>query len=136
MNPFNLAKEMLGLQEVRDRKRLMEFFKQNGFNFDPSKYPWCAVFVNCCERACGKSGTGKENARSFEKYGKEINEEDAQPGDIIVLKRGISNWQGHVGYFVEWRDDENTVVVLGGNQSDRVCYAKYIQDNILGMRRS
>ncbi|MBB3457270.1 hypothetical protein FHT86_005588 [Rhizobium sp. BK313] len=38
------AKKHVGLQEVRDRLKLMAYFKTAGQNYDPSKTPWCGIF--------------------------------------------------------------------------------------------
>lgn len=136
MAPYGFARAMLGLQEVRDRKKLMEFFKANGVDCDPKTTAWCAAFVNACERAAGYGGTGALNARSFLTYGKEVDGNDVEVGDIIIFERNNDGYSGHVAYFVKWDDEHNTVVTLGGNQSDMVCEREYIQDKILGIRRS
>jgi uncharacterized protein (TIGR02594 family) len=136
MQGIDVALKYLNKQEIRDRKVLMALFKTNKINCDPASTPWCSAMVNACEREAGNKGTGNLMARSFLKYGKEIDGEDAKKGDIIVFSRGSNGYSGHVTYFVEWDDDNNTVICLGGNQSDMVCYAHYTQDKILGIRRS
>ncbi len=133
---LSIAKMYLGMQEIRDNTRLIEFFKKNNVTCNPAETPWCSAFINACERQAGKRGTGSLAARSFLKYGKGLDEDDAEEGDIIIFKRGNSPFEGHVAYFIEWADDENCVKVLGGNQSDRVCYNLHSQDGILGVRRS
>lgn len=132
---IEVAKQYIGKQEIRDRKELMAFMKKYKIDIDPSKTPWCAAFINATERAVGNAGTGKLNARSFLTYGTDVDGDDAQEGDIVIFSRGSNSWQGHVTYFVEWDDKTNTVVVLGGNQSDMVCYSHYSQDRIIGIRR-
>lgn len=140
MRGIDVAKQMVGLQEIRDRKKLLEFFKKHikkgEYLLDPSTTPWCARFVTCCEREIGKEGTGKDNARSYLDYGEKVELEDAKEGDIVIFERGNSSWQGHVTYFVKWIDDSDSVQVLGGNQMDKICYKLYPQDKILGIRRS
>lgn len=139
MKGIDIAKTHIGLQEVRDRKKITAFLVANAKNrdivVDPSKTPWCAAYVNACERASGKPGNGMLNARSFLKYGKVVDGDQAKEGDIIIFARGSNGWSGHVAYFVKWDDDANTVICLGGNQSDMVCYSHYSQDRILGIRR-
>lgn len=136
MKGIDIMKQRIGQQEVRNRKELINFFKKYGITCDPSTTPWCAYMVGACERAVGNKGTGSGLARSYLKYGEAISKEDAEEGDIVIFSRGSNNYSGHVTYFVEWDDDNNTVVVLGGNQSDMVCYSHYSQDRILGIRRS
>ncbi len=128
------------MTEQADSQELMHLFKTNSIKndiaLDPLHTPWCAAFVNLCERQAGHKGTGLVSARSFLNYGIDVPEEKAEEGDIVIFSRGNSSWQGHVTYFVRWNDDEGTVECLGGNQSDKVCIAAYPQDHILGIRRS
>lgn len=141
MTGIDVAKQHLGLQEVRDKTALIAFFAANSHNkdlcVDPSVTSWCAAFVNACERTAGKPGTGLLNAQSFKTYGKAIDVDDAQEGDILVFHFPFdSAWQGHVTYFSTWDDADNTVQCLGGNQSNMVCYSNYIQDYVTDVRRS
>lgn len=136
MKGIEVAKQHLGQQEIRDRSALINFFKANNINCDPKTTPWCAAFINATERSVGNKGTGSLAARSFLKYGTKVEEDDALEGDIVIFARGSNGYSGHVTYFVKWDDDNNTVIVLGGNQSDMVCYSHYSQDRIIGIRRS
>ncbi|HEY3526930.1 MAG TPA: TIGR02594 family protein [Nitrososphaeraceae archaeon] len=135
MTGIDKAYEYLGKQEIRDRKELMSFMKKYKIYIDPKTTPWCAGFVNACERSVGKPGTGLLNARSFLKYGKVINRGLTRIGDILVFARGSNGWSGHVAYLLKWDDANNRVLCLGGNQSDMVCKAWYSQDRLLGIRR-
>ena len=76
--------------------------------------------------------------RVHDRLGRTILEEpenvtdDPREGDIAVFARGaMSGSDGHVGFFVA---DEGgpTVKILGGNQSDSVCYQNYPKDGDLG----
>jgi hypothetical protein len=59
---------------------------------------------------------------------------DAQPGDIGVIPRGSSSWQGHV-FFID-RIEGAWVWGLGGNQSDAVNVKRYPVSKLLGIRRA
>ena len=59
---------------------------------------------------------------------------DAREGDIVVLSRGTSSWQGHVGFYVGSAGRE--IEVLGGNQNNAVSIASYARDRLLGLRRA
>ena len=137
MRGIEVAECKLGLQEVKDRKKLMEFFKQylipGQEMLDPSTTPWCARFVGCCERAVGNKGTGRDNARSYLLYGTKVSLDQAREGDIAVFTRGNSNWQGHVAYVVSHTSTDLTV--LGGNQRDCVCKSVYSTEHLLSIRR-
>ncbi len=133
---IDIMERYLGFKEdnLRHRAALRLFFKKHRIDCDPFTTPWCAAMVNACERAVGKKGTGLLNARSFLNYGSKIELGWARPGDIVIFTRGGSSWQGHVAYFVS-RSDERTINVIGGNQSNQVCYQKYPIRRILGIRR-
>ncbi len=142
MTPFQVAKSMLGLHEVRNNKTIREFLKANSkkgdLNIDPSDTAWCAAFVNACERACGKKGSGLLNARSFLSYGTKVELKDAKQGDIVVFARGGSSWQGHVTYLdkIVKEGGRTLLQCLGGNQGDAVTEGWYTLDRLLGIRRS
>src|ERR1041385_5402096 len=122
MRGIDVAKQYLGLQENRDVKKLIAFFKEEEMPaLNPATTPWCAEFIGACERKAGNKGTGKLNARSYLDYGTPVNIEDAQEGDILIFSRGNNNWEGHVTYFVKIIDGDY-VQCLGGNQQDMVCY--------------
>lgn len=123
---IKIAKLYLNKSEKTDTAELKELL---GIN--PATTPWCAAFVNAVEKMCGRKGTGKMLARSFLNYGTAVGV--PQVGDIVVFKRGNSSWQGHVGYYVS--SDKEFVTSLGGNQGDKVCYAKYPRTSVLGFRR-
>lgn len=120
------ARSFHGLHEVTDNDVLYKLL-----GFDPAKTSWCAGFVNSIERLCNREGTGKLLARSFLNYGKRTDFPKA--GDIVVFKRGKLSWQGHVGYYI--KEDASGVLVLGGNQNNKVCYKYYPKNKVLGYRR-
>lgn len=140
LSGLGYMRQFIGRQEQRDKLVIRAFLKKYAINsdidIDPSQTPWCSAMMNACERAAGNETEGKLNARSWLTYGKEIKDEDAQEGDLVVFERGSNGWSGHITYFLGWDDDNNLVRVLGGNQSDMVCESTYIQDRILGIRRS
>lgn len=143
---LEIAKQHLGQDEPHDYKALMNFFKAESHNddiyIDPRSIPWCSAFANACERAAGNKGTGFLNARSFLKYGTEVQLEDAREGDIVVFARGSDGWSGHVAYFLSFDDDSDRITHLGGNQfnsksgqSDIVNVEVSSSAKLLGVRR-
>lgn len=134
---IDVAVTMLGLQEESDTKELMEFFRkyanQGDICINPANTPWCAAFVNGCERKVGNKGTGMLNARSFLDYGTVVELVDAKRGDIAVFNFENSSWAGHVTYVDTPGTD--VLVCLGGNQSDEVCRQRYPTSKLLGIRR-
>ena len=120
------ASQYLNKHEAHDNAELRELLGVN-----PATTAWCAAFVNAIEKKCGRKGTGVLTARSFLKYGSPVAK--PQLGDIVVFKRGNSSWEGHVGYYIS--EDKYSVLSLGGNQSNKVCYANYPISSVLGYRR-
>jgi len=150
---YDVAKQHIGLQEHRDKDKLMELFKEQKimdpnnpkvpFNPDGSVkggLPWCAAFVSFCERTAGNNCSVRYAARNFLDYGTNAGETikdllKAKEGDIIVFTRGNNGYSGHVAYFVSYDPKTNLVKTLGGNQSDAVSYAFYAASKLLGIRR-
>tara|TARA_A100000171_G_C2140369_1_gene154944 strand:- start:13030 stop:13386 length:357 start_codon:yes stop_codon:yes gene_type:complete len=117
---------MLGLHERKDNYRLRKLL---GFN--PAKTAWCAGFINALLRDRRAKGTGKLLARSFLKIGRKV--KNPQQGDIVVLKRGVLPWQGHVGLYAG--ETPTHIQVLGGNQDNQVSLKLYPKKRVLGYRR-
>jgi len=88
--------------------------------------PWCSAFVNWCLAQAGIDGTDSGWARSWSEWGEPI--DPPRPGAIAVWARGRASPEepvvtGHVAFFVE--DLGDSLLVLGGNQSDCVCLKSY-----------
>jgi len=131
---FDLAAKNIGLNENDQKAAISEYLKNGGQNLDPATTAWCAAFVNATLAQTGGQGTGALNARSFMKWGQEV--QDPQRGDVAVFSRGDPNgWQGHVGFF-EGLNEDGSIRVLGGNQGDAVSVANYPANRLLGYRRA
>lgn len=137
-NYMRLARELIGLKEIvgsAHEPRVVEFFAEAGHAWvKDDETAWCAAFANAMLQRDGWKGTGKLNARSFLDWGQSIAVSDARPGDIVVIPRGSSSWQGHVFFFVRWID-EDTMEGLGGNQRNSVSLQPFAKANVLGVRR-
>jgi uncharacterized protein (TIGR02594 family) len=128
------ALKYLDLHEVKDNKKLKKLFSKNVISIDPAKTAWCAAFIEAILLENKMAGTGKLTARSYLKWGNSVDSKDIEAGDIVVLKRGLLPWQGHVGFFLDWSIRGN-VVLIGGNQSNTVCKKAYPRNKIIGIRR-
>lgn len=128
------AKDFSGFSEnvPAQRNALQDFFKAANQNVDPKITAWCAAFVNAVLATNGLPSTGKLNARSFLDYGTATTE--PKPGDLVILKRGSGNVQGHVGFFMG-NDEGGGVRVLGGNQGDQVSEKTFKSEDVLGFRQ-
>lgn len=133
LSALSVAQEKLGWSETDGVDKLTDFLKNNGQNIDPTETAWCAAFVNATLNEAGLNGTGLLNAKSFLSWGEEVTE--PVKGDIVVLERGTSAWQGHVGFFQGFDSDGN-IMILGGNQGDAVSITSYPASRLLGYRRA
>jgi len=92
---------------------------------------WCAAFVGACLERAGVAGTRSLMARSYLGWGQAATE--PEPGVVAVLSRGANPALGHVGFLVGMTDD--SVILLGGNQSDAVTVEAFARHRLLGLRR-
>lgn len=136
---YDLAEKEIGTVEWKDgsNPKVVAYFKDAGHpQIKDDETAWCAAFVGAMLHRSGVKGTGELTARSYLKWGTEVDRSSARPGDIVVLKRGKSSWQGHVGFFV--KDNGSTITILGGNQANAVNRKEYKVDGdqLLGIRRA
>ena len=133
---YELAKAEVGTVEWTDgnNPKVVAYFKDSGNpGVKDDETAWCAAFVGAMLRRAGVKSTGALNARSYLDWGKPVDRKDAQPGDVVIFKRGNSSWQGHVAFFV--KDRGALIDVLGGNQSNAVNVKGYQAAALLGIRR-
>mgnify|MGYP003515341895 FL=1 len=136
MNAYEMAKAEVGTVEWAkgDNPKVVAYFKDSGNpGVTNDETAWCAAFVGAMLRRAGVKSTGALNARSYLDWGTPVDRKNAQPGDVVVFKRGNSSWQGHVAFFV--KDRGALIDVLGGNQSNAVNIKGYHSAALLGIRR-
>lgn len=112
---ISYIRKFVGLTEDRDYDALNNFISTYHHKFDVRTQMWCGAFVNGVLGAFGfnratDSATSFLNSPGFTKV--DLNQ--AQPGDIVVVKSSHSNSGGHVGFL----DSINStgITMLGGNQ--------------------
>ncbi|MCP4366346.1 MAG: TIGR02594 family protein [Planctomycetes bacterium] len=132
---FNLACKYLGIREYKGSKhnpKILEWWVKIRAPFTSDETPWCAGFVGGVLEECGIVSTRKANARSYLKWGVEL--DLPVVGAIVVFWRGSkSSWKGHVG-FVAGRDEQGRLLVVGGNQGDAVSLKAFNTNQVLGYR--
>lgn len=129
-----VALKELGTKEVAGRisnPRIVEYHKATSLRATDDETPWCSAFVNWCMVQAKIKGTNRANARSWLDWGTEI--ESPEYGCIVVLKRGSSKWQGHVGFLVGV--EGNKIKILGGNQGNSVSIASFKKSDVIGYRK-
>ena len=121
-------KEVLGTSH---NPEIVNFAKEAGFPVEEDETAWCSIFINWVAFKAGCERSKRMDARSWLKVGTPVTLPDV--GDVVVFKRGDSDWQGHVGLFISQIGDK--IYVLGGNQSNMVNIAPYTVSDLLGYRR-
>jgi uncharacterized protein (TIGR02594 family) len=138
MTPFDIARSYIGTTEgpgPADNPVIMEMYASVGHDWvEHDAVAWCAAFVGHCLEQAGIKSTRKLTARSYLDWGVPVEVSDAQQGDIGVIPRGSSRWQGHV-FFID-RIKGQWVWGLGGNQDDAVNVKRFPVSKLLGVRRA
>jgi uncharacterized protein (TIGR02594 family) len=133
------AERFTGLSERGDNSTLRSLFSEANINIDPNMVKWCAAFVQAVLATNGlptvhnADGSASLGARSFLNYGTATT--DPHRGDIVVLRRGNNEQEGHVGFY-EGTDAHGGVRVLGGNTNNRVGITTANPRDVLGYRRA
>lgn len=146
VSAYDLAERFAGEGELpggADNPAIRWFLAAVGFGPQVhDEVPWCAAFVSRIAWLLFLPRSTSPAARSWLTIGTPVDPASAQPGfDVVVLSRGalpqppasVLAAQGHVGFFGGLVD--GAVLVLGGNQGDRVSISKYPVSRILGIRR-
>lgn len=145
MTAFQLASRYIGIKELagqQDHPLIVWWLSLCGMGNDaPDETPWCSAFVNGIAWTLRLPRSKSAAARSWLLVGEAVSLDDAQIGDVVVLKRGQSpqpgpeaiKAPGHVGFFAG--HEAGSVLVLGGNQSNAVGLARFSRNDVLGVRR-
>ena len=127
----------LGYAERTHRNELQELT-----GVDPVRTEWCAAFINSVLEESGIEGSASVSnypltARSFLKWGVDVDSKDIAIGDIVVFPRGNQGWQGHVGIYFKTVvvNDVEWYYILGGNQQNKVSVVLYRASKAIGIRR-
>ena len=111
---------------------LLEALRWKGANSTQVGVPsdlWCADFMNFILGQTGQGGTGSRAARSFLKFGKQV--DGPRVGAIVVLTRGGNSQSGHVG-IVRGTDGEGNPIVISGYHGHKVAESVYKKEKVLG----
>lgn len=149
MTPYERAKQLqrLGIAELdgqRNHPVIQTALWLCGLDLEePDETPWCSALVNLCHRLEGYPHTNSAAARSWLRVGQVVPWRDAQLGDVVILKRGagvqpgpeVIKAPGHVGFYVGAGAKVGELLLLGGNQSNRITVAPFAEALVLGVRR-
>ena len=111
--------------------RIVDYHAATSLAATDDEVPWCSSFVNWCLQHAGYEGTRSAKARSWLTWGDPL--DAARYGAIAVFARGKNPTQGHVAFFTDWQD-EDTMLILGGNQHDAVSIIAKPAATLLSLR--
>ncbi|MEZ5809876.1 MAG: hypothetical protein R3D45_00550 [Rhizobiaceae bacterium] len=122
--------------------KVIEYFKAVKFDTDKNQ-PWCGAFVGYClqeanpsfkttivdggARAANWMGWGNQNLRQFDLR-------DIPHGAIVVTHPMFNGTSGHVGFAAGKVPGTEKLVVLGGNQGDKVSLRHIHKNKIRHIR--
>lgn len=131
-----IAEKELGISEKigsAHNPRILEYHKATSLMATTDETPWCSAFANWVMRQVGIQGTTSAAARSWLKWGAELDSKHPAFGCIVVLSRGNNPAQGHVGFYCG-STTPDTIRVLGGNQGDKVSIVNFKKTGVLSYR--
>ncbi len=135
---YKAAKKYIGLREIVGIKhqplvvRMWARIKMAGIKDDET--PWCAAFVGSCLEECEIRSTRSGWALDYAKFGQKL--DFPAVGAIAYKKRVNSAGKiigGHVA-FVAGKNSKGQLMLLGGNQGNKVGIDPFAQSGILGYR--
>src|SRR5262245_55333515 len=124
-----------GMREVSgsgSNPRIASLFRDAGHaEVRDDETAWCAAFVGASLRRAGVQPTGSLMARSYLNWGEPLGSREPY-GAIAVFSRGSDSTLGHVNFLLEM--DGDTLLALGGNQSDAVTVQPFPRSRLLDLR--
>lgn len=128
-----VARSLVGVGEIPGKETspvIRQWLISLGAWWTDDETPWCGVFVAHCLRMAGVTGLPKHyyRARAWLEWGTVL--PVPAPGCLVVFGR---QGGGHVG-FVDAVDSAGRLLVVGGNQKNKVGIDPFERDRVLGYR--
>lgn len=124
------ARKHEGLAEIPGPKTndiIGRWLKQLGAWWSDDETPWCGTFVAHCMQVAGvELPKNWMRAKAWAEWGSKLSAPEL--GCIVVFER---KGGGHVG-FVIGRTIAGNLLVLGGNQGDRVKVSEFSRERVVG----
>lgn len=93
-------------------------------DYNADSIPWCGLFMAVVARRAGKTPVAAPLwALNWGKFGQSAGQPSL--GDVLTFIRPSG---GHVALYIG--EDKTTYHVLGGNQSDKVCFTRLPKDRL------
>jgi uncharacterized protein (TIGR02594 family) len=112
-----------------NNRRILEYHSATLLKATSDLTPWCSSFACWTMERGGYRSTRSAAARSWLRWG---TPSAAKLGAVAVFQRGLNPNAGHVAYYIA--SDGPRILVLGGNQNNRVCRTWYKAAALLGYR--
>ncbi|MFT4174239.1 MAG: TIGR02594 family protein [Herbaspirillum sp.] len=132
------ARHLIGTKEIlgpRSNPAILDWAHDLDAHYPGDDVPWCGLFVGHCIATTMPDEVLPTNvlaARAWQKFGDSTT---PRLGAVMVFWRGARDgWQGHVGLYAGEDTRANAFRILGGNQSDSVCYTWIGKDRLLSAR--
>lgn len=148
-NAYDIANVLVGIAERpgnATHPMIAWAFELSGLPPNTSdEMAWCGAFqMLTAYLAADDTPNQPARARSWLTVGKPIALADARPGDTVILMRGMNaqpgpevlDAPGHVGRFAGRIVTSKEIILLGGNQSNAVGFARFSEARLLGIRRA
>jgi uncharacterized protein (TIGR02594 family) len=131
-----------GISEAGTPGRVKSYFAATDHGPVGANIPhWCGAFVAHCIKAAGAGDTIPKvaaRAANWKGWGTQsipLGSHDVPQGAVVVLTAEPgTNTSGHVAFFSKFSTDGKKVVLLGGNQSDRVQESEFAVTRIAAIR--
>lgn len=124
------ARKLIGIAEIKGPKTsdfISRWLDTLGAWWSDDETPWCGVFVAHCMRVAGLPLPKYwMRAKAWAEWGTKLTA--PVHGCIVVFER---QGGGHVG-FVVGQTLAGNLMVLGGNQGDRVKVSEFSRDRVVG----
>jgi uncharacterized protein (TIGR02594 family) len=136
---FVIAQQELGTQEIvgdEDNPRVVEYQQATGLAAPDDETPWCGSFVAwvMLQSGIAYNRITAASSRSWESWGVPVDKPEI--GDVVILWRHSPDSSlGHVGFYAGKTDDDR-ILILGGNQNNRVSVSAYSKARLIGYRRA
>ncbi len=126
-----LARGVFEVEGNGDNPRILEYHSCTTLKASEDDVPWCSSFLCWIFEKSGYQSTGSAAAKSWLEWGESL--DTPKEGCIAVLSRGSKDGtSGHVGIYIN--ETPNHVMILGGNQSNKVCVQAYPKEQVIGYR--
>jgi len=140
---LKFMKEQLGQKEylIGSNPFIAACFALCGFDpkkHDDSALMWCSMAIHYVmdKAKMKRPKKSKARAKAWANYYEDgITTKLSEPkhGCILVFNRGKGKDDGHIGLYDKYaKHTKEAFHVLGGNQSDSVCYSYYKKSNLVG----